>query len=754
MSRASSALCAAILLVAPAYFALGRMRPGAEQGYGVAAFDIYAYFYPNVRYALDSLARGDGLLWNPFQDCGQPFFAISMTGVLYPVNWVFAALPREAALLASMMLNLAIAGLGAWWLGREMGLSRPAALAGALAFAYGPSALWLAAWSPIHLAPYVWMPMALAALERLLRAPLPRHGALLGVVLTLQLLPGYPQTSFFTYQVIALRVVWELVTARVPRPGMLAAWLVFGMAVPPLLAGVQFLPSLEVARESVRTVPLQPDEFGTAAGLAEVRANVGQGFILQGVLTATLLAVGVLGLVHRATRRLSLLYLAVAGASVLLALGEATPVWRIYRHLPVGGAFRGPVRSLWVTSFALAVASGLGVEAALRRGGRRSRIGAAVALAAAVALFAALPPHTVSRSEWALLAVVIAAVVAAACSRRLTAAAGATIGVALAVNTLLLGGSFQNLRVGDLYGARAGVLERVRARWTPQDRVLIVGAPSGSNVDYAMTHKVASLYRLPSIFDYEGQPSLRYAQYFTFMRTGRPLARVHDWYDLYFWPVLPAGLKRPLLDLTAARYVIVDESVDATSAVLGDTAPEIFRDGPVRVYENRQALPRAFFVPFMSRVRDDLVLPMLADGRVDPRRLALVGVVEDTSGVRAGVDGSGRASIVRDDPQTVAVEVEADAPGFLFLADQYAAGWTAEVDGTPAEVLRANHAFRLVAVPGGRSQVVFRYRPRSLWIGAAISLVTALVVLLCLRVGGGEVDQRGRIAVPADPPSP
>jgi hypothetical protein len=178
MSRAWSALCAAILVAAPAYFVLGMMRPGAELGHGVAAFDIYASFYPHVRYALDSLARGDGLLWNPFQDCGQPFFAISMTGLLYPVNWVFAALPREAALLASMLLNLGIAGLGAWWLGREMGLSRPAALAGALAFAYGPTALWLAAWSPIHLAPYVWMPAALAALERLLRAPSPRHGAL------------------------------------------------------------------------------------------------------------------------------------------------------------------------------------------------------------------------------------------------------------------------------------------------------------------------------------------------------------------------------------------------------------------------------------------------------------------------------------------------------------------------------------------------------------------------------------------------
>jgi hypothetical protein len=67
------------------------------------------------------------------------------------------------------------------------------------------------------------------------------------------------------------------------------------------------------------------------------------------MLTLTLLAVAVLGLGHRATRRL--LYLGVAGAFVRWP-GEATPIWQLYRHLP-GGAFRGPVRSLWATSFAL-----------------------------------------------------------------------------------------------------------------------------------------------------------------------------------------------------------------------------------------------------------------------------------------------------------------------------------------------------------------------------------------------------------------
>jgi hypothetical protein len=55
-----------------------------ERGGGVPAFDVYGYFYPNILYALRGLATGGGLLWNPDQNCGQPFFAISSVGLLYP----------------------------------------------------------------------------------------------------------------------------------------------------------------------------------------------------------------------------------------------------------------------------------------------------------------------------------------------------------------------------------------------------------------------------------------------------------------------------------------------------------------------------------------------------------------------------------------------------------------------------------------------------------------------------------------------
>jgi hypothetical protein len=714
-------------------YGLGVIRPAAERGAGLTAYDVYAYFYPNARYAVESLARGSGLLWNPYQNCGQPFFGISLNAVLYPLHWVFALLPREPALLTSLILHLAIGGVGVWWLAREMGLSHGAALAGAFAFQLSGSAPYLAAWSPMHIGPYAWLPVALAALERLLRTLALRDALALALLLALQLLVGFPQISVFTYQLVALRVGFALVTRQVERPLPLLALCALALGLPPFLAAAQFLPALEVARDSIRSLPLRPEEIGAGTSLAEQHAG------LPGVIfTASTAMLAALGLLSAQTRRAAAFYGSVGAIYLLLALGRDGPLFALYTQLPGGAMFRFPIRFLWVVTFALAMLAALGTEAVTRgraRLGLRSSAAVAALVAVGLAVALRLLPRGLAPGEPVLLLALLAAVAAALWRPRLGAAAAAVMAGALALDGLLVFRPLLSHRVGDIYAPHAAALERVRARLGPADRAVLHGWQSGFDTDMSLTHKIATLYRLPSIYDYEPQASLRYAEYFTYMRLGRPLRAVYDWY----YPnqgLLPRSLQRPLFDLTAARWVIVDARVDDVAAVLGPSAPQRFRRGNVVVYENTRALPRAFFVPTLERVPEDQVLPMLADGRVDPRRTALVGVRDGSAAGREGGDASGRAAIVRNDPQDVEIEVVADAPGFLFLADQYAPGWVAEVDGRPAEILAANHAFRLVAVPGGSSRVAFHYRPLSVRIGALLSAAAALLVAVLWARGG------------------
>ncbi|OGY18567.1 MAG: hypothetical protein A2900_03095 [Candidatus Chisholmbacteria bacterium RIFCSPLOWO2_01_FULL_50_28] len=70
--------------------------------------------------------------------------------------------------------------------------------------------------------------------------------------------------------------------------------------------------------------------------------------------------------------------------------------------------------------------------------------------------------------------------------------------------------------------------------------------------------------------------------------------------------------------------------------------------------------------------------------------------------------------------------------GFIIVNDAYFPGWEATVDGVNQPVLRANHAFRAIAVDKGEQRIVFSYYPKSFRIGTRIAAVAATLLLLCI----------------------
>jgi hypothetical protein len=99
-----------------------------------------------------------------------------------------------------------------------------------------------------------------------------------------------------------------------------------------------------------------------------------------------------------------------------------------------------------------------------------------------------------------------------------------------------------------------------------------------------------------------------------------------------------------------------------------------------------------------------------------------------------GASGSGEALVLRYAPDEVVVSADMSAPGWLVLLDSHYPGWTARVDGERTRILRADHCFRAVAVPAGRSTVRFAYRPASFLVGTLLAAAAlACVGFVCLR---------------------
>ncbi|MBO9363022.1 MAG: YfhO family protein [Thermoflexus sp.] len=60
-------------------------------------------------------------------------------------------------------------------------------------------------------------------------------------------------------------------------------------------------------------------------------------------------------------------------------------------------------------------------------------------------------------------------------------------------------------------------------------------------------------------------------------------------------------------------------------------------------------------------------------------------------------------------------------PGLLITRDPWYPGWTVTVNGHPAPLRRADGVLMAVYLPAGESEVIFRFRPISFYIGAVIS---------------------------------
>jgi hypothetical protein len=85
---------------------------------------------------------------------------------------------------------------------------------------------------------------------------------------------------------------------------------------------------------------------------------------------------------------------------------------------------------------------------------------------------------------------------------------------------------------------------------------------------------------------------------------------------------------------------------------------------------------------------------------------------------------------VHETPNSARIDVETDGRAFLVMSVTPHAHWRVTIDGQRVRPLVTNIGFQGVVVPPGRHRVEMRYRNPLIAIGAAISLATALALLV------------------------
>jgi hypothetical protein len=759
--------------------------------------DHYLFYNPRSFFAAESMRQGVLPLWNPYVGCGVPFQANLQSAIFYPLSALYYLLPFQSGYKYFIIVHYLLGALGMFHLMRRWGSSQTASLYAGLVFAFGG---YLASINDnvAFVTAGIWLPLVLACYHQALRTGSYPYAALTGLVIAVQIYAG--DASFCVLASLMCMVIytffWPVINREPQSCSRLQQWKLLGLGwvAGVGLAAIQLLPFSEFVSYSHRLGglgfeqrtrhslhPLEllqlliPYAFGSTVPqtrwFGQMWLDTAYLGVFPGIFAAVFIA---------CTRdRLKYFLLSLAGLGLFLALGKYNPLFR-FAHWIIPGVnmIQFPVKFLCITSFALAVMAGKGLECcsmAAHHQGRTRAIARAVfcvllCLAGlltagsfykqqAYAFLGRLYPggdYFTPLAEQSLVDLfngvsILAALLAAfLCLAVLVWKKPRLTGGALVIALLL---TFADLA---LVGK-------------PRDEYLTASLINEKNDTVRFLEQDASLYRIYTIVRGDAERSFLHLYnrpfepiYRMLQRTLRPNMNMYHhisaageyaellnraFYDVFLRAEnalkeenpAPAELaySRPTLDLFNVKYLL-------SPYALNDPHLKLVKDGPIRIYENPDALPRVFFVHRVAvAASEQAVLDMMQAPSFDPRQVACISPSEAQK-LPAGTAPEGGAAENNHSPRSIEVmtyglnriflRVGDGRPGLMILADNYYPGWKALIDHRPAPVLRVDHTLRGVWVEAGVHDVQFEFKPIALTLGAFISLLTGAAVLVSLTV--------------------
>lgn len=180
--------------------------------------------------------------------------------------------------------------------------------------------------------------------------------------------------------------------------------------------------------------------------------------------------------------------------------------------------------------------------------------------------------------------------------------------------------------------------------------------------------------------------------------------------------------KFPVLNMLNTKYFIFPAGQQ------GQTVP----------IENPYTFGNAWFIDkiqYVNNANEEID----AIGQVDLQQTAIVDskFKEALKGVNEGYkDSLSTIRLTNYEPNQLVYETSSPQDGIVVFSEIYYPGWTATIDGKPADIARADYILRAMNVPAGKHTIEMRFDPQSLHItegiayGAMALLLVGVIILI------------------------
>jgi hypothetical protein len=735
----------------------------------IGGTDYFIGGYYFLEFAARRLHEGSFPKWVPDIFGGLPMYS-NPGGLFYPLRLLLSfILPVARVMPALFVVQFTLAGVGMHLLVRALGVRHWVAIVAGVAFEFtGVVISYVFAGHDGRIIVATLAPLVFFFLVRGVRSGERRWFVGLAATVGLSLLSMQIQSAYYLLLSAALWTLFLLVrqwrmaggAASVRRAVLALVAVGFAFA----LAAVNFLPFSSYVKDSPRSATANRDfEFSTQFSMPLVE-TIGlavpeqSGFLetYQGdnpfklhteYVGAVVLLLVVVGVVLSRRDRVWQFMAALAVLMLSICYGSNTPVYALYyRFLPGTSKFRSPSIALYLVSLALVVMAALALERLA------SFLDAPRAEDGGPSRRSGILPLTICAAA-SMIVLLVAGGVALDGSTRAAGWARFALCFYIGAFTLraMLRGTL-NVRAAAmiLVAVTAGDLLTIDRHFIRMQAPPTRAFAEDDVVKYLRTHTPGRVW----VFPFPDQPKAPhylgnglfgprsdYLMHFGIMQAGgehgNQLYRWNqlvgigkggnllDWHNFVEYPAI--------MEAAGIRYIVSGVRLQLYDVKLKTGIRGIRQAyrGSAFIYVDDRALSRATLVPSVRAAPADSALAIMRGGDWDPHTLALV---DAPAAPFANPDSlpanPGTTQIDRDEPDHIQVSVRATAPALLVLADNYADGWVATVDGRETPILRTNHTFRGVPVTAGNHTVVFMFKPPLFYAGLAISLVTAIILII------------------------
>jgi len=665
--------------------------------------------------------------WNPYNLAGTPLLANSQSAAFYPLNIVFYILPFEFAWSLLILLQPLLAGIFLYLFLRNLRLNKASSLLGTIAFSFsGFFVAWLE-WGTI-LNVVLWLPLALLAIDKIFEnlklqaLGFRRQTISWSLVLIFSLVSSFFAGHLQIFFYLALLVLVYF----------FARWISYGKKIRALgffiLTGCifiililpQLIPTFKLISLSARNfnssnwqinlewfVPWQnliqflaPDFFGNPATLNYYGIwNYGEFVGYIGILP---LLMAFFALFFRRDKK-TLFFGSAFFISLIFALPTFLAKLPFQLNLPFISTSQ-PTRLLFITDFSLSILTALGLDYFIKLKNKKSMIAvlAVVSLLFVVLWFFIFVFHgnmlsgvnlNVTKQNLILptilfmfVSLMLLVMIFYSRKRSVTFLVGILFLVTI-LDLFRFGWKFEPFTSKEYFFPSSSVtnfLQNQKGVFRVMSNDLGILPPN-----FSITYKLQTLDGYDSLY------LLRYGELTAASQRGKPDIAPPFGFGRIITPQDPSS---KTTDLLGIRYILSLNKINSPKL------NEVFTDGTVKVYENKAAFPRAFFV------RNTL----LADSKQKAIDLLFSSTLTQDAIVESGYVKNfsskwslGKVNIVNYQPDTVDISVSNNGKGFLVLTDSFYPTWHAKIDGNETQIYLTDYNFRGIIIPKGEHAIVF-----------------------------------------------